>query len=190
MNFEKFTERARGFVQAAQALALREGHQQFTPEHLLKVLLDDKRRAWRPGSSTGRVDASARGPDGRRNWRSSKLPKVAGLRRGPGLSRPGHGTRSSTSAEKIAREGGRQFLRHRRAAAARPRAWTSSTDSAPASSPMPVVTPQVLNSRHRGSAQGPHRRQCARRREWQYDALKKYARDLTEAARNGQARSR
>jgi ATP-dependent Clp protease ATP-binding subunit ClpB len=41
MDFEKYTERARGFVQAAQALALREGHQRFTPEHLLKVLLDD-----------------------------------------------------------------------------------------------------------------------------------------------------
>src|SRR5437764_12475519 len=42
MNFEQFTERARGFVQSAQSLALREGHQQFTPEHILKVLLDDE----------------------------------------------------------------------------------------------------------------------------------------------------
>ena len=42
MDFENYTERSRGFVQAAQALALREGHQRFTPEHLLKVLLDDK----------------------------------------------------------------------------------------------------------------------------------------------------
>ena len=42
MEFEKFTERSRGFVQSAQALALREGHQRFTPEHLLKVLLDDE----------------------------------------------------------------------------------------------------------------------------------------------------
>ena len=41
MNIEKYTDRARGFVQSAQSLALREGHQQFTPEHLLKVLLDD-----------------------------------------------------------------------------------------------------------------------------------------------------
>ncbi|MEO0793468.1 MAG: Clp protease N-terminal domain-containing protein, partial [Pseudomonadota bacterium] len=41
MDFENYTERARGFVQAAQALALRETHQQFRPEHLLKVLLDD-----------------------------------------------------------------------------------------------------------------------------------------------------
>ena len=42
MNFEKYTDRAKGFVQAAQTLALREGHQQFSPEHLLKALLDDQ----------------------------------------------------------------------------------------------------------------------------------------------------
>ena len=41
MDFEKFTERSRGFVQSAQGLALRSGHQRFTPEHLLKILLDD-----------------------------------------------------------------------------------------------------------------------------------------------------
>ena len=42
MNFEKYTDRSRGFIQSAQSLALREGHQQFTSEHLLKVLLDDE----------------------------------------------------------------------------------------------------------------------------------------------------
>ena len=42
MEFEKYTERSKGFVQSAQTLALRRGHQQLTPEHLLKVLLDDK----------------------------------------------------------------------------------------------------------------------------------------------------
>ena len=48
MNFEKYTERARGFVQAAQTLAMREGHPQFAPGHLLKVLLDDPRALRRP----------------------------------------------------------------------------------------------------------------------------------------------
>ncbi|MBT5495284.1 MAG: hypothetical protein HOK54_06040, partial [Alphaproteobacteria bacterium] len=42
MNFENYTERSRGFIQSAQTLASRSGHQQLTPEHLLKVLLDDK----------------------------------------------------------------------------------------------------------------------------------------------------
>ena len=41
MDFEKYTDRAKGFLQSAQGLALREGHQRFLPEHLLKVLLDD-----------------------------------------------------------------------------------------------------------------------------------------------------
>ena len=41
MNIEQYTDRAKGFIQAAQNLALREGHQQVAPEHLLKVLLDD-----------------------------------------------------------------------------------------------------------------------------------------------------
>ena len=53
MNFEKYTDRARGFVQAAQSLALREGHQQFAPEHVLKVLLDDPE-----GLAAGLIDRS------------------------------------------------------------------------------------------------------------------------------------
>ena len=54
MNLDKYTERARGFVQSAQSLALREGHQQFTPEHLLKVLLDDEE-----GLAGGLIDRAA-----------------------------------------------------------------------------------------------------------------------------------
>src|SRR5712691_1168460 len=53
MNFENFTDRARGFMQSAQSLALREGHQQFAPEHLLKVLLDDSE-----GLAAGLIDRS------------------------------------------------------------------------------------------------------------------------------------
>jgi ATP-dependent Clp protease ATP-binding subunit ClpB len=56
MDFEKFTDRARGFVQSAQSLALREGHQQFAPEHLLKVLLDDPE-----GLAAGLIDRSGGG---------------------------------------------------------------------------------------------------------------------------------
>ena len=57
MDFEKYTDRARGFVQSAQSLALREGHQQFTPEHLLKVLLDDPEglASGRPRDRTSRT---------------------------------------------------------------------------------------------------------------------------------------
>ena len=51
MDFEKYTERARGFVQSAQSLAMREGNPQFLPEHLLKVLLDDDQ-----GLASGLID--------------------------------------------------------------------------------------------------------------------------------------
>ena len=54
MNIEKYTDRARGFVQSAQSLALRESHQQFAPEHLLKVLLDDPE-----GLAAGLIDRTA-----------------------------------------------------------------------------------------------------------------------------------
>src|SRR5467141_743906 len=56
MDFEKYTDRARGFVQSAQSLALREGHQQFAPEHLLKVLLDDPE-----GLASGLIDRAGGG---------------------------------------------------------------------------------------------------------------------------------
>src|SRR5262245_41301075 len=76
MNFEKFTDRARGFVQSAQSLALREGHQQFAPDHLLKVLLDDPE-----GLAAGLIDRS--GGNSRQALRAveaslAKRPKVSG----------------------------------------------------------------------------------------------------------------
>ena len=76
MNFEKYTDRARGFVQSAQSLALREGHQQFAPEHLLKVLLDDPE-----GLAAGLIDRS--GGKSRQALQAveaslAKRPKVSG----------------------------------------------------------------------------------------------------------------
>jgi ATP-dependent Clp protease ATP-binding subunit ClpB len=54
MNIEKYTERARGFIQSAQSLAMRDGHQQFSPLHMLKVLLDDSE-----GLAGGRIAPAA-----------------------------------------------------------------------------------------------------------------------------------
>ncbi len=76
MNFEKYTDRARGFVQSAQSMALREGHQQFAPEHLLKVLLDDPE-----GLAAGLIDRS--GGNSRQALQAveavlNKIPKVSG----------------------------------------------------------------------------------------------------------------
>src|SRR5438477_11148719 len=76
MDFEKYTDRARGFVQSAQSLAQREGHQQFAPEHLLKVLLDDPESL-----ASGLIDRS--GGRSREALTAveaalAKLPKVSG----------------------------------------------------------------------------------------------------------------
>ena len=76
MDLEKFTDRARGFVQSAQSLALREGHQQITPEHLLKVLLDDPE-----GLASGLIDrAGGRSREALSAVEAAlaKLPKVSG----------------------------------------------------------------------------------------------------------------
>ena len=76
MNIEKYTDRARGFIQSAQSLALREGHQQFLPEHILKVLLDDPE-----GLAAGLIDRS--GGNSRQALDDveaalAKVPKVSG----------------------------------------------------------------------------------------------------------------
>ena len=99
MDFEKYTERARGFVQSAQSLALREGHQQFTPEHLLKVLLDDPE-----GLAAGLIDRSG----GRHREALAaveaalgKLPKVSGAGAGQVYLAPGT-ARVFAAAEKAA----------------------------------------------------------------------------------------
>ncbi|MEA3021910.1 MAG: ATP-dependent Clp protease ATP-binding subunit ClpB, partial [Alphaproteobacteria bacterium] len=76
MNLEKYTERARGFIESAQSLALREGHQQFVPEHLLKVLLDDPE-----GLAAGLIDrAGGRSRDALAAVEAAlkKRPKVEG----------------------------------------------------------------------------------------------------------------
>ena len=92
MDFEKYTDRARGFVQSAQSLALREGHQQFGTEHLLKVLLDDPE-----GLAAGLIDRSGgRSREALDAVESdlAKLPKVSGSGAGqvylaPALARTG-----------------------------------------------------------------------------------------------------
>src|ERR1051326_6823081 len=90
MDFEKYTDRARGFVQSAQSFAIREGHQQFAPEHLLKVLLDDPE-----GLAAGLIDragGSSRQALAAVEAALAKLPKVSGSGAGqvylaPGLAR-------------------------------------------------------------------------------------------------------
>src|SRR5476649_592869 len=106
MNLEKYTERARGFIQSAQSLALREGHQQFTPEHLLKVLLDDEEGlAARLITAAGGRDAQVRTAT---EAALKKLPKVQG---GSGQVYLAQETaRLLDNAESLAKKAGDSFV--------------------------------------------------------------------------------
>ena len=107
MNLEKYTERARGFVQSAQALALRESHQQFTPEHVLKVLLDDEE-----GLAAGLIDrAGGRSREALAQVERAlaKLPKVEGSGAGQLYVTPAT-ARLFNSAEQIAEKAGDSFV--------------------------------------------------------------------------------
>ena len=177
MNLEKYTERARGFVQAAQSLALREGHQQFTPEHILKVLLDDEE-----GLCAGLIDKA--GGNSREALRQvelalAKLPKVQGSGAGQLYLAPTT-ARVFDNAEKIAQKAGDSFVTVERLllALAMEKGAEASKILANAG-----VTPQTLNAAINDLRKG--RTADSASAENAYDALKKYTRDLTEAARTG-----
>ena len=177
MNFEKYTERARGFVQSAQNLAMREGHQQFTPEHLLKVLLDDKE-----GMAAGLIDRAggrSREALSQTELALSKLPKVGGSGAGQVYLAPAL-ARVFDQAEQIAEKAGDSFVTVERLLLAL--AMDKNAESGRILGNA-GVTPQVLNSAIEDLRKG--RKADNASAENSYDALKKYARDLTEAARAG-----
>ena len=176
MDFEKYTERSRGFVQSAQSLALREGHQRFSPEHLLKVLLDDEE-----GLAAGLINAS--GGDSRLALREAeaalkKLPKVSGSGAGQVYLAP-ELARVFDAAQKIADKAGDSYVTAERllqALAVEPSEAAKALKSA-------GVTAQGLNESINSIRKG--RTADTASAEQGYDALKKYARDLTEAAQSG-----
>jgi len=177
MDFEKYTERARGFIQSAQALALRDGHQRFVPEHVLKVLLDD------PEGLAGNLIRTAGGNPGqavdRVNQALAKMPKVEGSGAGQLYLAP-ETARLFEQAEKIAEKAGDSFVTVERLLLTL--AMAAGSDSADILQ-QAGVTPQSLNSAINGLRKG--RTADTASAEQGYDALKKYTRDLTEAARDG-----
>ncbi len=176
MDFEKYTERSRGFIQSAQALALREGHQRFAPEHLLKVLLDDEE-----GLAAGLIAAA--GGDSRKALRETeallkKMPKVSGGGAGQVYLSP-EMARVFDVAQKMAEKTGDSYVSAERllqALAIEPSEAAKILKSS-------GVTPQGLNEAINAVRKG--RTADTASAEQGYDALKKYARDLTEAAREG-----
>lgn len=177
MNIEKYTERARGFIQSAQSLAQREGHQQFSPLHMLKVLLDDSE-----GLAGGLIDRA--GGNSRAILKATedalnKLPKVSGGGAGQ-VYLATELARAFDAAEKAAEKAGDSFVTVERLLLG----LTLEKDSDAGSILRKGgVTPQNLNAAIEALRKG--RTADSATAENAYDALKKYARDLTQAAREG-----
>ena len=177
MNIEKFTERARGFIQSAQSAAIRDGHQQFTPEHILKVLLDDEE-----GLASGLIDrAGGRSREAlvQTEIALAKLPKVQGSGAGQLYLAPTT-VRVFDNAEKIAEKAGDSYVTVERLLVALAMEKSCEAGKILANA---GVNPQSLNAAINELRKG--RTADNATAENSYDALKKYARDLTEAARAG-----
>ncbi|MEH6359808.1 MAG: Clp protease N-terminal domain-containing protein, partial [Amylibacter sp.] len=169
MDFEKFTERSRGFIQAAQTIAMRESHQRFTPEHLLKALLDDEQglAANLINASGGDAKAALDGVD----LALSKQPQVNGA--GGSVYLDSQTSKVLGEAEKLAKKAGDSFVPVERILTAlciiKSDAQKILKDA--------NVTAQGLNGAINDVRKG--RTADTATAEEGYDALKKYAQDLT-----------
>src|SRR5438445_697491 len=177
MDFEKYTDRARGFVQSAQSLALREGHQQFTPEHLLKVLLDDPE-----GLASGLIDrAGGRSREALSAVEAAlgKLPKVSGGGAGQVYLAPAL-ARVFDQAQKVAEKAGDSYVTVERLLLALALEKDSEAGRILARAGLsPQNLNQAINALRKGRTADTSSAENA------YEALKKYARDLTQAVRDG-----
>ncbi|MGE5512397.1 MAG: ATP-dependent chaperone ClpB [Bacteroidota bacterium] len=177
MNFEIYSDRAKGFVQSAQSLALREGHQQFTPEHLLKVLLEDEQ-----GLAAGLIGrAGGRAKDALQAVERAlaKRPKVSGGGAGQLYMTP-EMARVLDQAEKIAEKAGDKYVTAERLLLA---LAVEASSEASRILKDAGVTATALNQAINDIRKG--RTADTASAEQGYDALKRYARDLTEAAAEG-----
>ncbi|MGH7056074.1 MAG: ATP-dependent chaperone ClpB [Stellaceae bacterium] len=177
MEFEKYTERSKGFVQSAQTFALRSGHQRLTPEHLLKVLIED-----REGLAANLIRAAGGDPGRVLNAIETELarvPRVEGSGAGQVYLTP-EIARVFEQAERIAEKAGDSFVTVERLLLALAMAKETAAGKALAAA---GVTPQGLNAAIESVRKG--RTADSPSAEEGYDALKRYARDLTAAAREG-----
>ena len=175
MNLEKFTERSRGFIAAAQTIALRENHQRIQPEHLLKALLDDPE-----GLAANLINAA--GGDSARVAASNdvSLGKVARISGGSEQIYVDTQTaKVLDEAQKIAKKAGDSFVPVERILTALAVTKSGAKNALAEGG----VTAQALNSAINDLRKG--RTADSASAEDGYDALKKYARDLTQAAREG-----
>ena len=176
MDIEKFTERARGFIQAAQTIAIREFHHQLTPEHLLKALLDDDE-----GAAAGLIRAAGGDDKAARaanDQEIAKLPKVSGGGAGQPQATPGL-VRVLDNAQQAATKAGDEYVAQDRLLVA----LAASDGAAARALRQAGATPQALDKAVADIRKG--RKVNSPNAEANFDALKKYARDVTQLARDG-----
>lgn len=174
MNFDRYTERSQGFIQSAQGLALRSGHQRFVPEHLLKVLLEDTE-----GLAARLIDLAggqAATIKDRTEQALAKLPKVEGGGAGQVYLAPDT-ARLFDEAEKLAKAAGDEFVSVERLLQALAKTETTA-DLFKSASLSPAALAKAIESLRKG------RKADSANAEAGYESLKKYARDLTAAARD------
>ncbi|SMH54838.1 ATP-dependent chaperone ClpB [Mesorhizobium australicum] len=176
MNIEKYSERVRGFIQSAQTQALSRNHQQFTPEHLLKVLVEDPEGL--AASLISRAGGDPRAVLVAVEGALNKLPKVEGGNGQLYLSQPL--AKVFSTAEEMATKAGDSFVTVERLLTALAVEKSAKTADILAKA---GVTAQALNAAINDIRKG--RTADSASAEQGYDALKKYARDLTADARAG-----
>ncbi len=176
MDFENYTDRSKGFIQSAQGLALREGHQSFSPLHILKVLLDDEQGL--AAGLIGKAGGNAKAALAKTHEALNKFPKVEGGGAGQLYMAP-ETARVFETADKIAKKAGDSFVTAERLLLAlvleKSEASQILKDAGVSAEGLNAAINELRQGRTADSASA----------EEQYDALKKYARDLTEAAREG-----
>ncbi len=176
MNIEKFTERARGFLQAAQTIATREYHQRLTPEHLIKALLDDEE-----GAAAGLLRVAGADPKAAQtaiDAEVARLPRVQGSGAGQPQVTP-ELVRALDSAERDAAKAGDEFVAQDRLLLALSAAEGPGARALRAAGATPQAIEKAIADVRKG------RKVTSANAEETFDALEKYARDLTAVAREG-----
>ncbi len=178
MNLEKFTDRAKGFLQAAQTVAIRMNHQRITPDHILKALLEDSE-----GMASGLIQRAGGNAALAQTEVDKALAKIAavsgaGAQQTPGLDNDA--VRVLDSTEQIAAKSNDSFVTVERMLVALTLASTTSAGQALKAANVTAQALEAAITQLRGG-----RTADSASAENAYDAMRKYARDLTEAAREG-----
>ncbi|MBV8590208.1 MAG: AAA family ATPase, partial [Acetobacteraceae bacterium] len=176
MDIEKFTERARGFLQAASTIAIRDYHQRITPEHLLKALLDDEE-----GAASGLIRAAGGDPQIALREVEAELKKVPAVQ-GPGAGQPGltpELVRVLDAAQQAAQKAGDEYVAQDRLLVALAASNTPAARALRDAGASAQSLERAVNDIRKG------RKVTSQNAEATFDALKKYARDVTALAREG-----